>query len=258
MKKLQSPHTPSLADGSGTRTSTRTVPIVLVLGLLVMRTVLLLLGDGVSFGIARTFNPDATVAGVLLYSNVFIVAVDVITLLILMAVLHREGKTLRSLLDRFRFRDINWGLLLLVIVVMGFIVSTYIGNLIVYQGPPPVDAGSIHAVPLWLALWSIVVLPVTVAIAEESLYRGYLQTHLTARFGLWAGLIVPAVFFGLQHVAFSLTTPEAATSRVIAMTLVGMMFGALYLWRRRLGQLIIAHWLFDVIGLGLPLLLIAN
>lgn len=258
MRKLQSPQALLLVHDSGPRVSTRTVPILLVLGLLLMRTVLLLLGDGVGFGIARTFNPDATVAGVLLYSNVVVVAVDIITLLTLIAVLHREGKTLRSLLDRFRFIDVTWGLLLLVIVVIGFVISTYIGNLIVYHGPPPVETGSTPAVPVWLALWSIVVLPVTVAIAEESLYRGYLQTHLTARFGLWVGLLVPAVFFGLQHVAFSLTTPEAATARVIAMTLVGVMFGALYLWRKRLGQLIIAHWLFDVIGLGLPLLMIAN
>lgn len=257
MKRTQAPHEPSLAHDAP-RTSTRTMPILIVLGLLLLRTVLLLLGDGVCFGIARAFNPGATIAGVLLYSNVFVVAVDIITLLTLIAVLRREGKTLRWLLGRFRLTDLTWGLLVFVIVIIGFVISTYIGNLIVYQGAPPVDAGSTPAVPLWLALWSMVVLPVTVAIAEESLYRGYLQTHLAARFGLWAGLLVPALFFGLQHVAFSLTTPQAALSRVIAMTLVGVMFGALYLWRKRLGQLIFAHWLFNVIGLGLPLLFIAK
>lgn len=258
MRETQSPHAPSLAQESGPRVTIRKVPILMVLGLLLMRTVLLLLGDGVSFGIAQAFNPDATVAGVLLYSNVVVVGVDIITLLTLVAVLHREGKTLRSLLDRFRFIDLVWGLLLFVITIVGFFIATYIGNLIVYRGPPPVESGSIPNVPLWLALWTIVIMPVTVAIAEETLYRGYLQSRLTARFGLWVGLLVPAVFFGLQHLAFSLTTPQAATARVIAMTLFGVMFGALYLWRKRLGQLIFAHWLFDVIGLGLPLLMIAN
>lgn len=242
----------------GSHSSTRTTSLAVVAGLLLLRTALLLVGDGVTYGIARSFDPNATLAGVLLYSNVFVVAVDIITLAVLAWVLRREGKTLRSMVDRFRFSDVSWGLLLFVIALVGFFIATYIGNLIVYQGPPPMPDGPMPIVPLWLALWSIVVLPITVAIAEELLYRGYLQSRLTARFGLWVGLLVPATFFGIQHVAFSLTTPEAAASRVIAMILVGVMLGALYLWRQRLGQLIIAHWLIDVVGLGLPLLLIAQ
>lgn len=238
--------------------SMRTVPLAVLAGLLVLRTLLLLIGDGVSYGIARAFDPDATLAGVLLFSNVFVVAVDIITVAVLAAVLRREGKTLRSLVDRLRLTDITWGLLLFVIAAVGFFAATYIGNLIVYQGAPPMPDGPMPTVPLWLALWSIIVLPITVAIAEELLYRGYLQTRLTARFGIGVGLLIPALFFGLQHVAFSLVTFEGAASRVIATTLVGVMFGALYMWRKRLGQLIIAHWLIDVVGLGLPLLLIAQ
>jgi len=238
--------------------SHRRTPLAVLGALLLIRTVLLLLGDGATYGIARMFNPEAILASVLLYSNVFVVAVDIITLAVLATVLRREGKTLRSLIDRFRFTDLSWGVLLFVIGMVGFVIAAYVGNLIVYHGHPPTDAGTAAVVPLWLALWSIVVLPITVAIAEESLYRGYLQNRLTTRFGRWAGLLVPALFFGLQHVAFSLTTPQAAVSRVITMTLVGVMLGAFYLWRKRLGQLIIAHWLIDVIGLGLPLLLIAN
>ena len=257
--------TPAATSASPTHSSSPRFPtpqstatIAVLAGLLLLRTVLLLVGDGVTYGIARALNPDATLAGVLIYSNVFVVAVDIVTLAVLAMVLRREGATLRSLVGRLRPSDLSWGLLLFVITIVGFFIATYIGNLIVYQGPPPFDVASAPAIPLWLALWSIVVLPVTVAIAEEFLYRGYLQTRLAARFGLWIGLLVPAVFFGLQHVAFSLTTPQAALSRVIAMTLVGVMFGALYLWRKRLGQLIFAHWLLDVIGLGLPLLMIAH
>lgn len=246
------------AHDSRPQALTRNVSIALLFGLLMLRTVLLLVGDGASYGIARAFDPDATLAGVLLYANVFVVAVDIITLAVLVAVLRREGTTLRSLIGRFRFSDLAWGLLLFVIVGIGFVIATYIGNLIVYQGPPPVDAGSPPYVPLWIALWSIVVLPVTVAIAEELLYRGYLQPRLITRLGLWPGLLIPAAFFGLQHVAFSLTSPQAAAARVIIMALVGVLLGALYLWRKRVGQLIITHWLFNVVALGLPLLLIAS
>lgn len=88
---------------------TRNVPIALLFGFLVFRTVLLLVGDGVSYGIARALDPDATLAGVLLYTNVFVVAVDIITFAVLVAVLHREGTTLRLLVGRFRFSDLSWG-----------------------------------------------------------------------------------------------------------------------------------------------------
>lgn len=234
------------------------LPIALLVGLLMLRTALLLGGDGISYGIARAFDPGATLAGVLIYANVVVVVADIITLAVLVAALRREGMTLLSLVGRFRFSDLSWGLLLFVIVAIGFVIATYIVNLIVYQGPPPVDVSSSPHVPLWIALWSIVVLPVTVAIAEELLYRAYLQPRLITRLGLWPGLLIPAVFFGLQHVAFSLTSPQAAAARVITMTLVGLMFGALYFWRKRVGQLIFAHWLIDVVALGLPLLLIAG
>ena len=258
MKKTQITPSMSLAHEPPLPSSTNKTSITVLVALLLFRSVLLLIGDGATYGIARVLNPQATLASVLLYSNVFVVAVDIITVAVLATVLRREGKTLRSLINRFRISDLSWGLLLFVLGMVGFFIATYVGNLIVYQGPPPTGVVSAAAVPLWLALWSIVVLPVTVAVAEESLYRGYLQARLTTRFGLWIGLLVPALFFGLQHVAFSLTTPQAATARVITMALVGVMFGALYLWRKRLGQLIIAHWLIDVVGLGLPLLLIAS
>lgn len=236
-------HDPQLSS-SNSRT-----PLAVLVALLLLRTVLLLIGDGVAYGIARMFTHEATLASVLLYGNVAVVAVDIITLAVVVIVLRREATMLRSLIGRFRFGDIGWGLLLFVIGMLGFLIATYIGNLVMYRGPPPTDAGAGVAVPPWLALWSIVVLPITVALAEETLYRGYLQPRLTMRCGLWVGLLVPALLFGLQHVAFSLTTPQAAASRVITMALVGVLLGAFYLWRQRLGQLIIAHWLIDVVGL---------
>jgi uncharacterized protein len=41
------------------------------------------------------------------------------------------------------------------------------------------------------------------------------------------------------------------------MILVGLVLGALYLWLRRLAPVVFAHWLVDVLGLGLPILVMA-
>jgi membrane protease YdiL (CAAX protease family) len=36
----------------------------------------------------------------------------------------------------------------------------------------------------------------------------------------------------------------------------GLVLGALYLWLKRLAPLVFAHWLIDVLGLGLPILIL--
>lgn len=47
----------------------------------------------------------------------------------------------------------------------------------------------------WLLLTAVVVGPM----AEEVLYRGFLQSKLRERWGVWAGLLGSAVLFGLAH-----------------------------------------------------------
>lgn len=187
-----------------------------------------------------------------LWLNVGVVGVDIATLAILAATLKKEGRSLRSLLA-FRASDIGWGLLSGVILAVTYFMAVFAGNLIVYGGAPPMSTATI-TVPLWLGLWCTLVLPVTTGLAEESLYRGYLQPAWQKHLGKAAGLIVVAVVFGLQHLAFAWTTPQAALSRVIALSLVGIVLGLLYTWLRRVMPLAIGHWLLNTVFLGLPLL----
>lgn len=249
---------------TATTPTTATSPtraVVLPLGVLValglMRTLLLLGTDGISFLGFRLSGSDRPLTYALLGSNVWIVLVDVITVLVVARLLLREGSSLTKLLDpRPVGKTAAWGLLAFVILMVAFLVATFVGNLVVYHGPPPTTADSLH-VPLWYGLWSIVLMPVTVAVAEESLYRGYLQPRFHARFGRVGGVVVVAVLFSLQHVAFSLGSWDGVATRLIATFLSGLVFGALYVWLKRLAPLVIAHWLIDVLGLGLPMLFAA-
>jgi membrane protease YdiL (CAAX protease family) len=194
---------------------------------------------------------------VLLSSNVWIVAVDIVTLVVVARLLTREGGSLRRLLGtRPVGKNLLWGLLAFVILLVAFVVATYVANLSVYQGPPPVRATTIRP-PLWYGLWAILVMPATIALAEESLYRGYLQPRFQARLGRVGSVIVVAVFFGLQHSAFALGSVQAVVARVLTTFLVGLVLGGLYLWLKRLAPLVFAHWLIDVLGLGLPILFLA-
>lgn len=229
----------------------------LTLTLLFGRTALLLLTAGVLYALAAAGVLDPWPPRPMIWLNIAIVAVDLITLAAVTRVLHREGRTLRELFAWGGISDLGWSLLVLVILTVTLFATSYLANLIVYGGgaPPIPPAGA--QPPLWYGLWTLLIMPVTIALAEEYLYRGWAQPALTERWGgRWIAWIVVALAFGAQHIALSLTSPEAAVARFLAMFLCGLVFGALY-WRfRRLAPpLIIAHWLLDVLFLGLPNLL---
>lgn len=229
--------------------------LLLLVGLLVMRTVLLFAGDGLVYGLLRLGAPDTTWNDALMWSNVTVIVVDIVTILVVAAVLRRSGSSLRSLLTTpTPGRDIAWGLLLALICVVGFYLSTVIGNLVAYLGPPPVPTGEFTAPPVWLGLVSLLLMPVTIAVAEEVLYRGYLQSVLTLRWGRVAGLLVTAAFFSVHHLALTPVDGQAWLARTITTLLAGVMFGLLAWWMKRLWPLIIGHWILDVLGLGLPML----
>lgn len=192
----------------------------------------------------------------LLYLNVVIVVVDAITIAVLVRLTRSEGRRLRDLIGAPRPTDIAWGLLALLIVAVGLFLFTYVGNLVVYGGAPPASTDSI-AVPMWLALVTLIVMPVTVAFAEELAYRGYAQSALTAHGGRWIAVATMALFFGLQHAAISMESPQAALARFITTALAGLLFGVLVWWFRRLTPIIAGHWLVNVLFLGLPLVALA-
>lgn len=222
-----------------------------------MRTILLFAGDGVVYGIMHAVQPSTTWDDAVVWSDLFIVGVDVITVIIVAAAMKRSGSGLRALLrTRTPGRDIAWGLLMIVIIYLAFFVTSYIGNLVAYQAAPPQSDSSFHP-PLWFGLWCLIVMPVTIAVAEETLYRGYLLSVLTARWGRVIGLLVMSLAFAVQHLALTAADPQAWIARLVTTFLSGIVFGLLALWMKRLWPLIIGHWVLDVIGLGVPVFLAA-
>lgn len=222
-------------------------------GALFLRFALILaLGIAMPF-VIRAAAPQTSATSAALYANAWVIIVDLVTIAVVASLLRREGQRLGSLLA-FRPADLGWGLVLFGILFVAFFACTFVANLIVYQGPPP--SGEMPSVPLWVGLLSIVA-AITIGVAEEVMYRGYLQPRFADRIGRWPGLLLVAAVFGLQHLGFALTSPEYAISRVLATFGTGVVFGLLYLWRGRLMPLIIAHVVLDLIGLSIPTLMAA-
>lgn len=193
----------------------------------------------------------------LIWMNGLVILVDLIALLVVHRALRAEGRSLLDLFRPWRWVDLAWGALLLVIVTIGFFAATFLANAIVYQGAPPAPTGATPSIPLWFALIGVLVMPLSIAIAEEAVYRGYAQPRLGRHLGTVGSLLTVALIFGIQHIGFSLTDPQALLARVITTALAGLMFGLLMLWMRRIAPLTLAHWGLDVLGLGLPMLLLA-
>ena len=191
----------------------------------------------------------------LLWMNILIIPIDVVTLLLVHRLLRAEGRGLADLLRPVRGGDLAWGLLCGLIVVLAWFPASFIAGLVAYRGPMPTAAH--QSVPLWIALVSVTIMPVTIGLAEETLYRGYLQPRLQGRVGLTGAVLTASAVFALQHIAFAPSDPRAMVAAVARTFLIGLMFAGLLLWRRRVVPLVVGHWLLDLLGLGLPLLLAA-
>jgi membrane protease YdiL (CAAX protease family) len=91
-----------------------------------------------------------------------------------------------------------------------------------------------------LGAW--IAVAVLVAVAEEVVYRGYLQRHLGAILGSpRAGVVASAVLFGVAHLEQG--GPFAARA-----ALYGLVFGVLVAWRGSLVPSILAHLGVDVLA----------
>jgi membrane protease YdiL (CAAX protease family) len=89
------------------------------------------------------------------------------------------------------------------------------------------------------------VLVVVVALAEETIFRGYLILRLTTV----TGSRVAAAF--LSAVIFSLGHGYEGSAGVITVGVMGLVFAFVYLWRLSLVAPIVMHFLQDFIGIVL-------
>jgi membrane protease YdiL (CAAX protease family) len=76
---------------------------------------------------------------------------------------------------------------------------------------------------------------------EEIFWRGFLQGNLMQRFGDIRGFIIGTIIYGSVHV-FSMNF-----MLVMASLVAGAFWGALYLWKRDLGLVIVSHSIWSVV-----------
>ena len=87
------------------------------------------------------------------------------------------------------------------------------------------------------------VLVLVVALAEETVFRGYLILRLRALTGR------PAVAVLLSAAIFSLGHGYEGSAGVITVGFMGVVFGLVYLWRQSLTAPMVMHFLQDFVGI---------
>jgi hypothetical protein len=89
-------------------------------------------------------------------------------------------------------------------------------------------------------LW--VLLSISAGVCEEFVYRGYLLRQFSAWFhGRGRGLLASSILFGIGH-AYQGLAP------VLLITGLGLGFGAVALWTRRLAPGMVGHALMDIVS----------
>jgi membrane protease YdiL (CAAX protease family) len=193
--------------------------------------------------------------------------VNVATLLVVRALLHRSGVRARDVLgfNAGRFgRDLGWGLLWLMVLYLPF-AATVVGMMLVLHGRDAfVSFGPVFApaempafpVDALLALGAVAVItfaPINAPV-EELAYRGLAQRSLERAGRRVLAIILPALIFGLQHLFFA-PTREAMVVYGAAFLVWGVGSGLIYRWQGRLAPLVISHFVVNLVS-TLPALIL--
>ncbi|ANS88264.1 hypothetical protein VSVS12_04566 (plasmid) [Vibrio scophthalmi] len=100
------------------------------------------------------------------------------------------------------------------------------------------ESKSEFSLPSWWWLFALNNLLLT-CVAEEALFRGFIQQSLTHRFNLPIGVLVASAMFGLAHYS-------GGPLLIIFATLAGLNYGLIFHFTHRLWCAVLIHFLFNL------------
>ncbi|WP_105567031.1 CPBP family intramembrane glutamic endopeptidase [Microbacterium halophytorum] len=184
-----------------------------------------------------------------------ILPVNVLTWVVVIRTLRRRGTRVRDMLvpgPRGIGIDVLWGFVWLAALYLPF-AGALIGTLAIFEPDPFAAFETAFASPSTLvdipaaiaplvAVVGVVLFAPVNAPVEELAYRGIAQRGL----GGWAGVVVPSVAFGFQHLWFAATW-SAAAAMFAAFTVWGLGSALIARWQGRLLPIVIAHFVVNVL-----------
>lgn len=136
---------------------------------------------------------------------------------------------------------------------------TSLGGLAAMAVMAPADApeladAAMRAVPLsFIGLLALVALGFLIQGAvEELVFRGWLMSALTARWGVRTGVIVTSIAFMLLHVHVLVSGLVFGIAALVTLGLTGLVFAMLCLWRGSIVEACAAHGMFNALAVTAP------
>lgn len=242
--------------------------------LLVVRVGMVAAASVAAWLIMRMADPGAGFPPTPMLASLSLIPVNIISLVLVSRLLRSEGSSLKSLFrpGRSALRDGGWGLLWIAVLYIPFVLAV-MGTMWVLHGPGMFEAfatvfydpeAAAIASPLWsliLGLVAVLAFAPLNAPAEESVYRGYAQSRLSAVWSPWPAMLVCSLAFGAQHAFFAPTT-DAMIVYVVAFTVWGLGSAIIVRAQRRLLPITIAHFVVNLMtsspALVFPILVLSG
>jgi hypothetical protein len=175
---------------------------------------------------------------------------NLVCIYLLIKLFNLEGLRYRDLFyfQRETFKmDLFWVLGLLILSGLAATLPNYFVALWLFGDSEAVVPLMFRALPLWAILPTLVLFPLTIALAEIPTYFGYVMPRLEKQVGAWLAVSLSAMALAAQHV----TLPLVFDVRFILWRLLmfipfALLLGiALRLRPRLLPYLVIVHGLLD-------------
>lgn len=123
---------------------------------------------------------------------------NIFTIAILYLFCRRKCITYKKLINYEKSKTkIGAAILIVFLIIAVGMCGLYLAGLICYGAFPYLDKTMVEPIPLWLAIFVLLLLPLTTTIAEDGLYLGY-GINIAAG-NKWVNVSLSAFFYAFQH-----------------------------------------------------------
>ena len=188
--------------------------------------------------------------------TVYGTVVDIGCLLGLRFFTRREGTGLRDLIGKWNLRrghDIFLGLGCFALVFPLIICGSLLAQVLLYGSLNSETATyltQVRVLPVWALVYSVALWWIISSPTEELIYQGYALPRLQALTGrTWLAMIIVGFWWAAQHCLIPFVPDwKFLLFRFLQFVPGVLVLMLIYLRTRRLGPLIIGHWLMDILG----------
>lgn len=122
---------------------------------------------------------------------------NILTIIILLLLCRKENTTyIKMMRYKKGTTKILEVILFSIVVLLVGIGGMYLAGILCYKQFPYLAVTLIEPIPLWIAVGNMFILPITTTLAEDGLYLGYAINRIDNK---WAAILMPAIFYSIQH-----------------------------------------------------------